>query len=557
MARDVDAEVGIVGGGPAGLTLAIELGRRGVSTILFEEDVESPWFPKANSSTARTMEHFRRLGVANEIRNIGLPMDHPQDIVYMTRYTGGWELARLKGKSRREALDRALRDEVTWPTPEPLHRANQIFVEGVLKRRAESFPSVDIRFGWHVDAVVEDEAGVEIAVAPPGNGAPERFRFRYLVGCDGPRSIVRKSIGVSYDGVSDDRRDFMGGTMLASLLRVPNFYDLTPAGLAWQYVGMNPQRRTLIISVDGEQKFTLHTQLPAEGSELSQEEWVRESLRIAIGQEVDYEIISMAEWTAGFTLVAERFRVGRIFLAGDAAHLFTPTGGLGYNTSIEDACNLGWKLAGVCNGWAHDQILDTYDTERRPVAQANTSFARSMADSLGGARATPAHERDDAEGEALRAELGKQLDLHARREFNTPGVQFGVSYEDSPLSVRDGRKAPQLGPYAYEPSSVAGVRAPHLWLEGDQCLYDVLGLDFTLVVFDQSFDISPIVDAATRHDVPLDVVHVSAHDAANVYGCGAVIIRPDQHITWSGNAPPQNAEGLVCAMRGYSVPACV
>jgi len=526
--------IGIVGGGPAGLMLAIELGRFGVPCVLLEEDKEPPWFPKANSSTARTMEHYRRHGFAHEIRNVGLPLDYPQDIAYYTRYSGGYELARLKGASRRDALS-AAHDDPMWPTPEPLHRSNQIFIEPVLKKQAESFKTNEILFGWRVVELAHTADGVRVVAKQDGTGTARVFEFSYLAGCDGPRSFVRKSLGIRHEGVGNEERAFMGGTMLAARLETSDFFNVVDGGRAWQFWAINPDRRSIMIALDGKSSFTFHTQLPKGGQ--SSTDWVDESIRLTTGKPFNYRIVQMAEWTAGLTLVAERFQSHRVFLLGDAAHLFTPTGGLGYNTSIEDAANLGWKLAALHQGWGGANLIDSYEAERRPIAQRNTAFARELANGLGSIGVTADHE--DRDRGDLRRDLGARLLKHAEDEFNTPGIQFGTFYDRSPIIVQE-QHAPSLGrdPHVYSPTSTPGCRAPHAWLDVEhrRCLYDEFGHGFTLLQLGGEASVADAIALASTMQVPFKHVRLTQANIRRLYDADLVLIRPDQHVAWRGNS---------------------
>lgn len=543
--------VGIVGGGPAGLVTAIELGRRGVPCVLFEEDPTPPWFPKANASTARTMEHYRRLGFAADIRSVGLPLDYPQDVAYFTRYSA-WELARLKGLTRREALASAGRDYPGWPTPEPVHRANQILIEPVLKRQAERWPCVDVRFGWRVTALAADATDegadcVTLVAEELTTGRRETLAFDYVAGCDGPRSMVRRALAIQHEGVSDEERTFMGGTMFAARLKAPAFFDISAGKPAWQNWAFNPERRAILSAIDGLGEFTFHTQLPrgVEGTR----EWVEQSLALTLKCEMPYEILDMAPWTAGLTLVAERFFAGRIFLAGDAAHLFTPVGGLGYNTSVEDGVNLGWKLAAVCNGWGGPDLLRSYEDERRPAAQRNTQFARHMANRMGEIVVTPEHEARTPEGAQLRRQLGARLQQHAEDEFNTPGIQFGAWYAGSKVVVHDG-ETPLEDPHRYRPNACPGARAPHAWLDASRCLYDEFGMDFTLLQLNPAADVAPLADAAGKLGIPLKVLALANDRVRDLYGRDLAIVRPDHHVAWRGDRLPQDPRALLCRIAG-------
>ena len=371
------ARVLIVGGGPAGLILALELGQRDVPCIVFEQNSGPPTFPKANSTTSRTMEHYRRLGVVEDIRKLGLPDDYPPDISYHTRLATH-EMARLRWPSRQDALQARYQPDRNWPTPEPLHRAQQMLVEPVLKRHTERYPAIDFRYGWRVESIEQSADRVTVRAVELATGRDALFEADYAVGCDGPRSLVRKALGISYDGIGAEDGEFMGGRMLAAHFDAPAVYDIPGLAKSWQYWAINRQRFGILIAIDGRGRFVFHSQVPRGGQ--GSEQYARESIALASGCEFPYRLLGIAEWTAGFTLVAERYGGGRIFLAGDAAHLFTPTAGLGYNTSVDDAANLGWKLAAVCRGWGGRGLLATYDLERKPVAHRNTRFARSIAE---------------------------------------------------------------------------------------------------------------------------------------------------------------------------------
>jgi len=539
----VNASVGIVGGGPSGLMTAMELGSKGVSCIIFEEETGQPWLPKANSSTSRTMEHYRRHGIAEEIRDVGLAEDHPQDVAYFTRYGTGYELARLKGASRRDARKWAGVQNDDWPTPEPVSRSNQLFIEPVLIKTALKYPCVQMFAGRRVVEVKSLSDHVSIRVENVQDGQVETFYFCYLAGCDGARSGVRKGLGIKHEGVSDEERQFMGGQMLATRLYAPDFYNVIKGDRAWQHLAMNHERRSIMGALDGKGIFTFHTQLPP-GVEAS-DEWVRESLALTVGCDFKYEIVAMAKWTAGMTLVAEKFQMGRIFLVGDAAHLFTPTGGLGYNTSIEDAVNLGWKLAAVCNGWGGADLLASYEDERRPIALRNTRFARSLADNIGAMEISPELEENTEEGRRIRDELGEKLLHHATIEFNTQGIQLGVQYCQSPVIEIGDTKPPIDDPHKYIPTATPGCRAPHFWLDDVRTIFDEFGPDFTLLQLNPNKEINSIIDEAQSMSIPLKPLQIENEGVRELYGADLVLIRPDHHVAWRSDDLPLNPRLLL------------
>lgn len=544
-------KVVIAGGGPAGLITAIELGRRGIPCVVAEEDAGPPQFPKANATTSRSMEHYRRLGFAPEIRALGLPLDHPQDIAYFTRYATH-EMARVPWRSRREAV--AAREEANsrWPTPEPLHRTQQMYIEPVLMRQAARWPAVDLRFGWRVVKVHASEDGAAATLEEIATGRRETIESDYVVGADGPRSIVRESVDIGYQGWSGEERDFMGGRMLALYFRSRDFYDLVPARRCWQYWAVNRERRSFLCSIDGEGLLVYHTQLPR--GEAPTEAFARTSLALSTGRDFPIETIGTATWTAGFTLVAERYadRHGRAYLAGDAAHLFTPTGGQGYNTAVDDCANLGWKLAAACQGWGGRALLGTYETERKPIGHRNTGFARAMADSIGRMEIPANLEEETAEGAHSRAALGQKLVEHCNREFDIPGIHFGVFYGGSPIVCDDGTPPPADDWHHYAPHATPGARAPHLWVSEGESIFDRFGRDLTLLrLGDASHDASGFEAAARRRGASIDVVDVSLPEARDLYGRDLVLVRPDQHVAWRGNSPPADPQSVIDRVLGF------
>lgn len=546
-------DIAIVGGGPAGLMLAIELGCRGVDCVVLEEDVAAPDFPKANATSSRTMEHYRRRGFANEIRQLGLAADYPQDIVYCTTLAGR-ELTRFAIPSRNQALNQSSfgdYGEALWPTPELPHRAQQMLIEPVLRRQAQQYPSVNLMLGAQAQSIAMDAQHVTLAVRHAATGEAFDLTARYVVGCDGPRSLVRKTCGIHYSGLSEEARDFFGGQMLSVYFTSRGVYSALGKPPAWMYWAVNAVQRGLLIAIDGIDKFLFCLQLkPGETPESVDFKAV---MFAAMGCAFEFELIAVAPWNAGFTLVADRFSQGCAFIAGDAAHLFTPTGGMGYNTSVDDAVNLGWKLAAVVNGWAPSRLLDSYEAERKPIAHRNTAFARAMADSIGIIKVPPNVDAPGADADAVRQQLGQALSQHVRNEFNIPGLQLGLRYEGSPIVASEPTPPPLDLPNEYVPNARPGARAPHIWLDGTS-IFDLFGRDFTLLCFsgvgsagralhlpadvdaDADTDAGVWKKAAAAMGLPLHVLHCSSAEARALYGADRVLIRPDHHVAWRGDA---------------------
>lgn len=536
MESHLAASVLIVGGGPCGLMLANELGRRGVSAILIDDKPGTAFNPQANATQARSMEHYRRLGFADEIRQAGLPADYPTDVAYFTRYSG-YELARFQLPSASRATELIKGLSGSWSAAELPHRVSQKYVEAVLRRHAERLSRIRLRYGHRLTGYVERDDGIVADVEAVDGGGAARIHADFLVGADGARSMVRQSLGISYGGSTGTQRDFMGGRMLAVYLRSPQFYAEIPHPKAWMYNCFNRDRRAFMAAVNGHDEFAFHTQLqPGEDGRAITASEAKAAFQRACGAPIRCEVLSFLTWTAGHALVASAMRRGRVFLGGDAAHLFTPTGGLGYNTAIEDAVNLGWKLASVVKGTSPMRLLASYGIERRPVAVRNTGFAGRFADSLGLYAAAPEIEDATGAGDQARQAAGVYLAEHARAEFDIPGVTFGGRYDGSPIIVSDGSTPPPDAANIYVPSACPGGRAPHAWLDDDVSLFDLFGFEWTLLRFaDAVPDTAQLREAARALGAELELVTLPSR-LRDLYEADLVLIRPDQIVAWRGGA---------------------
>jgi len=262
-------------------------------------------------------------------------------------------------------------------------------------------------------------------------------------------------------------------------------------------------------------------------------------------------VISSAPWRAGIGLVAEHYGKGRCFLVGDAVHLFTPTGGFGLNTGIEDAFNLGWKLAAVCKGSAGSFLLDSYEIERHPIGQRNTRYALELAQNNGACPVSTALDDDGPSGQAARAATTAHLKQFARREFDTPGVQLGARYDDSPIVIPVNEAAPPDSPNTFIPSSVPGGRLPHAWLSDGRALFDALGAEFTLVGFNiAAVDAEAWGVAANSLRIDLTVLDLGRESALADIGPDCLLVRPDQHIAWRGKAGRADPESILRVATG-------
>jgi len=518
--------------------LAIELGRRGIAALVLDQKPGTAFNPQANATQARTMEHYRRLGFADEIRALGMPADFPTDIAYFTRFVT-YELARFRLPSAREARELVTTLSGSWSAAELPHRVAQKFVEQVLRRHAER--AATVRYGWRVTQFSQHRDHVEAHAEPSAGGAPVTVRAAYIVGADGARSLVRQAMGWRYTGETGVVRDFVGGRMYAVYCRVPAFYGELPHRPAWMNVSFNRERRCFMPAIDGKSEFAFHTQLkPHEDEARIDERAAAAMVQQAIGAPLEVEVLSRDTWTAGHALVAERYGEGRVFIGGDAAHLFTPTGGLGYNTAVEDAVNLGWKLAAVLKGRAAPRLLASYEIERKPLAVRNTTYAKRFADSLGNFEPVPEIEDDSAAGAAARRRAGEYLEAHGRAEFNIPGITFGGRYDGSPAILSDGTAPPAETANSYAPTACPGGRPPHYWLPDGRSLYDLFGFDWTLLSF---------ADSPRPSADDVKIVHMKNDALRDLYGADYALIRPDQIVAWRGNRAEETVQALK-ALRG-------
>jgi 2-polyprenyl-6-methoxyphenol hydroxylase-like FAD-dependent oxidoreductase len=542
--------VAIVGGGPVGLMLALFLDHYGVRSVIFNSEPQVRRHPKGSTHNSRTMEHHRRLGIAPQVRDLCLPINRPTDVSYYTSLTG-WELGRIRMPSEADKRRAVLASDVTDQTPEPLLRANQMYVEAFLLKHARTRPNITIRFGWQVTAFQEDTDGVTVT-AESAEGR-ESWRAQYLAGCDGGRSFVRRALELRYNGFASLDSPHYGGRQNATYFRAPTlFRDHLAHRPGWNYWVVNPKGRCTIISLNDPEEFLAFSKAPDDGTPPTDEAAIGTILR-AVGADLPISIIGHWPWTAGVALVAERFATGRVVLAGDAVHLFTPTGGFGMNTGMDDASNLAWKLAALVQGWGGAGLLASYEIERKPIAHRNTLAARELNKQLASMPDTTAIAEDSPAGEATRRAVSAHV-AGLGEEYASLGVQLGARYDGSPLIAADG--APPADEYLrYMPSGVPGGRAPHLWTNegrgyGDS-LYDRLGRGFTLLrLGGQTPDASPLLEAAARRGLPLATLDVAGDAARDLYQRDLVLVRPDQYVAWRGNAMPAEPDRLLAQLAG-------
>lgn len=517
--------------------LANELGRRGIKAQVVDQDEGVATAPQANATQARTMEHYRRHGFADEIRALGMPPDYPTDVAYFTTYAG-WELGRHRMPPSGETARLARELEHVWNAAELPHRVPQSHAEQVMYKHACKFETIDIAFNWRVVRFEDNGESVVTHIEQVKTGEQRSIRSQYLFAADGGSSVVRKQLGIRYGGEQAER-DFMGGRMLSVYIDAPAFYEVVKAPRAWMYWTFNPRRRALLAAIDGRGKFVMQTQLRAgETMDGMDKSYLGSLFLQAMGCEIPHEITGFESWLAGRALVAESFGRGRTLLGGDAVHLFTPTGGMGYNTAVGDAVNIGWKLAEVVRGRASPALLESYEIERKPIAHRNTRFAAGFADSVGLYVPSPAIEAEGAAGEAARKRAGAYLARHGREEFTIPGFTFGYRYDGSLAIIGDGSPKPYDAPGVYVPTGKPGGRAPHVWMRDGTSLFDHFGFNWTLLCFAAGrTDVSAFAGEAERRGLDVKILELDDEPvAADLYESALALVRPDQIVAWRGDS---------------------
>jgi 2-polyprenyl-6-methoxyphenol hydroxylase-like FAD-dependent oxidoreductase len=524
ISRLFDTEVLVVGAGPVGLVLAIDLGLKGVRCTLVERKPEPQFLPKMERCNARTMEIFRRMGIAARVRAAGLRADVPMD-VYIIRAMNQAPLVHHPYPSvaeARRAIDACT--DASMPL-EPYQLISQYTLEPLLKSVAEKLPSVTVRYGCEFLSFSESSEGVSAQVRM--QGAVSEVKAQYLVGCDGGSSAVRQQLGIGLGGEGDLLRLRQGLFRCDELFgRIP--IDGGPGHGRHYHVA--DERSTFLIMQDSTRHWTLH-------AVLERDEDMKSQFERTIGVPVKYEMLYVGEWKQNL-LIADHYGRGRVFLAGDAVHLVIPTGGLGMNSGVGDAIDLGWKLAATLQGWGGPRLLASYEAERRPVGARNVAASRYA--SLG-RRKWRALWRD-------LDELVRVAEVEQRKSNEMIGAELGYRYAGSPI-IADEPDGPEDDFRRYVPTTWPGARLPHVWLEGHIAVQDHLGPGYTLLRL-RPHDTAALEKA--MQGVPFQVLDIPDVIARDIYGYDLILLRPDLHIAWRGNRPPLDPARLARQVSGHS-----
>jgi 2-polyprenyl-6-methoxyphenol hydroxylase-like FAD-dependent oxidoreductase len=529
----------VVGAGPVGLTLAGDLAWRGIPSLLVERSDGTIEQPRMDMVGIRTMEFARRWGIVADVEASPYPRDYPQDNVYLTSMTG-WELGRERFPAMAE-------DRPPATSPQKRERCPQDMFDPILRRWVERQGHTEMRYGCELIGLRQEADHVVAEVVDRASGRRQQIAARYAVGCDGAGSLVRELVGIPMHGTPV----LTNTTNL--IFRDRDLVSRHDKGRAYRHIFIGPEGTwATIVAINGADRWRMSIiQTPPGG--LAREE-IENAIRRAVGADFPFEILSVAHWTRR-ELVAERYSRGRVFIAGDAAHVMSPTGGFGMNTGIGDAVDLAWKLEALLTGWGGEALAESFTLERRPVAERNVressaNLARMLSPGL-----NPALCDDTTEGEATRKRVGAEFAAAMRHEWYTLGIHLGYRYDGSPIVWDDDAEAPLLEVARYTPTTVPGARAPHVWLSDERSTLDLFGRGFVLVRSTPDVDTSALEDAAAECGVPLRVETIGEPAVRDTYERDLVLVRPDGHVAWRGDEVPADPQAVLDRIRGASARA--
>jgi 2-polyprenyl-6-methoxyphenol hydroxylase-like FAD-dependent oxidoreductase len=531
----------IVGGGPVGLALAGELGWRGVACRLIEKTDGSIEQPKMDLVGIRTMEFCRRWGILDWVRDAPYPLDYPQDYIYVTGLNG-YELAREPFPGRGF-------EPCPPESPQKRERVPQDMFDPLLRRFAESTPHATLRYNCELVSFTETPDGVRAQVRDTTTGQTETIDADYIVGTDGGASTVREKLGIGMSG--NPALTYTTNVMF----RCKNFAELHDKGLGYRFIFIGPEGTWLtIVAVNGGDRFRMSIVGSPQKINHSEDD-IRAALKRAMGRDFDYQILSVMRWVRR-ELVADRYNTDRIFIAGDAAHLMSPTGGFGMNTGIGDAVDLGWKLEAVVNGWGGAELLRSYEAERRPVGLRNVAEAsRNLRRMLSTRERLPGPEifQPGAASDAARAAYGAWFATIMRHEWFANGVMLGYCYDGSPIVWSDGMPPPPDPSHPYIQTARPGARAPHVWLDDGRSTLDLFGRGFVLLRLGHNPPSTPSIErAAQARGVPLNCIEIDSPEVLAAYERRLVLVRPDGHVAWRADSEAADAGALIDVVRGQA-----
>jgi 2-polyprenyl-6-methoxyphenol hydroxylase-like FAD-dependent oxidoreductase len=529
----------IVGGGPVGLALAGELGWRGVPCTLIEKTDGTIEQPKMDLVGIRTMEFCRRWGILDWVRDAPYPLDYPQDYIYVTGLNG-YELAREPFPGRGF-------EPCPPESPQKRERVPQDMFDPILRRFAERSSLATLRYNCELIAFQESPEGVRAEVRDTTTGETGIIEADYLIGTDGGASTVREQLAIGMSG--NPALTYTTNVMFLCA----NFQQLHDKGLGYRFIFIGPEGTWLtIVAVNGGDRFRMSIVGSPQKINHTEDD-IHAALKRAMGRDFDYEILSVMRWVRR-ELVADRYGTERIFIAGDAAHLMSPTGGFGMNTGIGDAVDLGWKLEAVLKGWGGSDLLRSYEAERRPVGLRNVAEASgNLRRMLSTRERLPGPEifQSGAASDAARKEYGEWFATIMRHEWFANGVMLGYRYDGSPIVWSDGTPAPPDPSHPYTQTARPGARAPHVWLDDGRSTLDLFGRGFVLLrLGNNPLSTARIERAAQQSSMPLNCIEIDKPEVLSAYERRLVLVRPDGHVAWRADAEPADVGGLIDVIRG-------
>ena len=534
--QEKDVPVLVVGGGPVGLALAGDLGWRGISCVLIEQTDGSIYQPRMDLVGVRTMEFCRRWGLVPAVEASPYPRDYAQDNIYLTSLTG-YEL----GRERFPGVGQAPPPK---ESPQRRERCPQNMFDPILRAFAASQKTVTMRYRTRLISFTQTADLVTATIENAETGAREDIAARYIVGCDGARSLVRETLGIA-----------MRGTPVLTyttnvIFRCPHLLSLHDKGKAYRHIFIGPEGTwSTIVAINGRDQWRFSIIGGSDQREYTTDE-IEAAIRRAVGCNFEFEILSVVPWVRR-ELVADRYRGGRGFIAGDAAHVMSPTGGFGMNTGIQDAVDLSWKLAAVIEGWGGDGLLDSYSVERQPIGTRNVAEASGNLRRMLSIPPHPDLLDDTPQGEAIRAKVGREFSETMSREWFTLGAHLGYRYEGSPICWPDGSEAPPDDQRNYVPTARPGHRAPHAFLADGRSTLDLFGRGFMLLGFNaRANEAAPLLNAAQQRNVPISFAAIAEPDIAALYQRKFVLVRPDGHVAWRADGIPEDALRIIDVARG-------
>lgn len=535
----------VVGGGPVGLALAGDLGWRGVDCMLVERGDGTIGQPRMDMVGIRSMEFCRRWGIVPWVESAGYNRDYPQDCAWVTDLNGH--------EFGREPFPSPAAEKCPPVSPQKRERCPQNFFDPVLQRFARSTGRVDLRYHTELASFEDRGDHVVATLRDATSGECRTLQAQYLVGCDGGASTVRQALGIEMSG-----EPVLSYTTNV-VFRCDGLEKLHDKKPGYRFIFIGPEGTwATLVAINGRDQWRFSLVGDANKRQVTEEEMRRAIVR-AVGREFDFEILSMLPWVRR-QLVADCYGQGRVFIAGDAAHLTSPTGGFGMNTGILDAVNLSWKLAACVQGWGGPHLLASYEAEQQPVAvrnvtEASENLRRMLSPRI--LKPDPAvFDTDSPNLEAARREYGQRYTDMMKREWFSIGIHLGYVYEGSAIVVPDGTPRPPNEVARYTPTARPGSRAPHVWLAEGRSTLDLFGRSFVLLRFGAAPpQADALVAAARAAGLPLEVVDIEHAEAEALYQRRLVLVRPDGTVAWRADAVPADAARVVDTVRGMIAPA--